>query len=1091
MLHLYIQSFAQHTRSLGTSSACLFVDIKQAFYRASRQLLLHREITDSTIVQLFAAHGWSPDMYKDFRVRLAEAPALTQAHVSTHQIAQVDDMLSATWFQVKANPQTLTYTGCGTRPGDSVADLLYGFLMARFIHALREQMLEFGLATPMELQWIPGSPVHEGEIETQQLIEACWVDDLVLLLQANQPEVLVQKIQAAARITQDLAVSFGLALNYGPDKTAVLAAFRGPHAKQVLSQILDGNPGRPQIEFPCQSLPQGGVIDLVPNYIYLGQLQDQQGHPGCEVKRRFLLIQATSRILRKNIFKSPKMPLETRRQLFRSLVLSKLVYGAGAWQATHIHTARSWHSQIMTLYSQIVARVSPAPHHYHLDTLAHCDLPHPMLLLTHQKASLFERLMAVDMGELLALLQAQNPSRGWFHDIMQDLQRLAQTMPEHPLFDINDPADLASLCVHNRNALSRLLKAAHKHYSMSLRIWKDFRTFQNQFETAAHAYGLQWTVETGRPSQPAVFECPACGSSFPTYKALCTHTYKKHAEHNVVQRYTASNTCRACMKMYHSRQQVIHHLKYMKTGCLLQLIATVMPLSDEKLAQVLHEDREHHALLKRQARSHKHKHPMCLAAGPKRPSPWDSLNCLSHTDTRDFPEIAEERLQQVLCSSWQHDVSLTLEFLQEMPFHGRLLSRLVAEVEAQCPHDSPEECKTRYTLQTAFRLWADDPSVPLQHTMPGPPHEVVQQMLEQIRAPHEHLPSHDLPVDLRRTLLVDQLWLEDSVQWQLRHQMYRERSKVYIAVVPRPISVVQNAIFVYVFSGRRRVGDFQSHLETIMRARGISGRVLQLDLAISEKHDVGDPALLQMLLRWIESGCIAGLLIAPPCETWSQARNIEPREPTDPRPLRSAEDPFGLQRLTLAEMEQLVVSSFLLYTTLRLLLATAVHQVPSILEHPAEPRLRCRASIWRLPWLMQFEKWHWMRRYKVWQGELGAHVPKPTHFGTFHVPCFQQVLEQYKVQPDWTALTRLGGKDSSGQWKTSSAKEYPPLLNCALADALVTAHEQQQQREAAVTFLPTEVEQEFQAVYAGDVDPNLQELQPDFHRRNVNFNLLD
>ena len=313
MLHLYITSFAQHTRQNGASSACLFVDIKQAFYRACRALLVCQDIHESTLVQMFAQNGWSPDMYRQFQQRLAEPTALAQASVSSHLMAQVGSMLTNTWFQLRNCPQTLTQTGCGARPGDSIADLLYAFLMGRFIHAIRERFCAHGLDTSLDLQWLPGGTIQPGEVEPQRLIEACWVDGLVLVLQAERPETLISKIQTAISLTQDLAVEFGLTLNFGPDKTAVLMALRGTNAQQIRQSLFTDASTTPQIQFTCQSLPNPGKLDVVASYVYLGQVQDMQGHQGQEVRRRFILSQATSRILQKNIFKSPKMPLKTRK----------------------------------------------------------------------------------------------------------------------------------------------------------------------------------------------------------------------------------------------------------------------------------------------------------------------------------------------------------------------------------------------------------------------------------------------------------------------------------------------------------------------------------------------------------------------------------------------------------------------------------------------------------------------------------------------------------------------------------------------------------------------------------------------------------
>ena len=228
MLHLFVQSFMQHTKHQGVSSAALFVDIKQAFYRACRPLLVTRHVSQEALTHLFASNGWSQEMFQAFRARLNETPALAQARVSPHQIAQVDATLSTTWFQLRSNPSTLTHTACGTRPGDSIADLLFTFIMSRFLLALHSKFVQAGLHNTFQLQWIPPADIQPGDVEEQVIIQACWVDDLVILLQAPTATDLVDKIRVAITITQDLSVEFGLSLNYGPDKTAVLPAFRGP-----------------------------------------------------------------------------------------------------------------------------------------------------------------------------------------------------------------------------------------------------------------------------------------------------------------------------------------------------------------------------------------------------------------------------------------------------------------------------------------------------------------------------------------------------------------------------------------------------------------------------------------------------------------------------------------------------------------------------------------------------------------------------------------------------------------------------------------------------------------------------------------------
>ena len=1098
MLHLMVQSFAQFSKHRGVSSASLFVDIKQAFYRAFRPLLIQRQVSPETVAQLFAANGWSPELYRDFQNQVSDTPALARARVSPHQIAQIDAMLTATWFQIRANPQTLTHTQSGTRPGDSVADLLYAFLMARFLHDLRSQFQAAQLATNLEVKWIPGGPLQPGELDTQYVIQACWVDDLVILLEGESPADLLVRIQRAIAITQDLAVTYGLQLNYGPEKTAVLVALRGPTAQQLWTQILQASPERPTLPFQSRSLGHQGRLDIVPTYVYLGQLQDQKGHPACEVQRRFIMIQATHRLLNRNVFRSPKMPYRTKKQLFQSLILSKLVYGSGAWQQAHVQTIRSWHTQVMKLYYKLVPHMPPGPDTYHLDVLAQCQMPHPMLLITMQRFSLFDRLMQTDLCELFALLQGQSEEESWFAMILQDLAQIMEFCPTHPMTDLVAQQDIALIgqysAVH-KQALTKLGKWSTKHYLATLTLWEKFRTFQRQFETEAKSYGLQWTENPTSPQQAASFECPQCQAVFATYKALCTHMFKKHDALNSVQLYTASNVCRACMRMYDSREQVVHHLKYFKTGCIAKLVATVPPLSQDELQDALQDTRDLKLAAKRSLKVKRHKHPVVRASGPLRPWPWQLQTQYVRLDLRPSPEVDESTfndwLTRILEASHHQDVLATYDVLVEHPYHGIHASSILMAFQKIDFGHAASRVEAWMTLHAALTLWQDTNGIPPLVMPSVPPRETVSMMLNEIRIPTGTPDAPQMPVKARRKLMSNQFWLDASVSWQIRRQLYRERSKVYIAAAIIRTPVVQTPIFVYIFSGRRRVGDYQSHMETLLMKAGVQGHVLLLDLALSPLHDVSNPALVEQLLRWIAGGAVAGLLAAPPCETWTEARYLETGSSTDPRPLRTALDPFGIEQLTWREISQLDVSSFLLYVTMRALLAAAMHGITAIVEHPREPKMRSRASIWRLPWMQALEQMGYMRRYVIWQAEYGGLAAKPTHLGVCHAPDFKEIMQRHRQIPDWESLQVLGGRDSTGAWTTSRAKEYPDRLNLALADVHLTSLLRKPTDPRSPNQWSTQTRTEFEALYAGHVVIEHQVMQPDFHRRGPDICTLD
>eukprot|EP00438_Fugacium_kawagutii_P032536 Skav202154 [mRNA] locus=scaffold970:209215:209832:- [translate_table: standard] len=191
-----------------------------------------------------------------------------------------------------------------------------------------------------------------------------------------------------------------------------------------------------------------------------------------------------------------------------------------------------------------------------------------------------------------------------------------------------------------------------------------------------------------------------------------------------------------------------------------------------------------------------------------------------------------------------------------------------------------------------------------------------------------------------------------------------------------------------------------------------------------------------------------------------------------------------LPTLTHKELSQLEVSNYLLFVALRLFLAALCTMTPGVLEHPRQPKNPERATIWALPWLQaMFQSGHATQEL-IWQAQYGAGSPKPTHLGICHLPKFKRIMKQHQLPTDWNALRILKGKDQDNTWQTSSAKEYPPRLNEALAELHVDA---MMSRRALSPFehpsFPA-VDAAFQQLYAGHVNPAEQCMQPDYAPQN-------
>ena len=179
----------------------------------------------------------------------------------------------------------------------------------------------------------------------------------------------------------------------------------------------------------------------------------------------------------------------------------------------------------------------------------------------------------------------------------------------------------------------------------------------------------------------------------------------------------------------------------------------------------------------------------------------------------------------------------------------------------------------------------------------------------------------------------------------------------------------------------------QDALEALEAEPGTTLWVLSVDVMVSSTYcNLLQEDTQQLWLRLARSGLAEGVLAGPPCETWSVAREADGMSPQKgPRPLRTAEAPWGLLDLTTREFQQLDVGNRLMLFALQICIVQASQGKFSLLEHPDDPGLynpskRMSPSIWKtvlLEWLRQTGLFVELR---LEQGFYHQTSPKPTRF---------------------------------------------------------------------------------------------------------------
>eukprot|EP00438_Fugacium_kawagutii_P035096 Skav226926 [mRNA] locus=scaffold3728:154664:160270:- [translate_table: standard] len=298
---------------------------------------------------------------------------------------------------------------------------------------------------------------------------------------------------------------------------------------------------------------------------------------------------------------------------------------------------------------------------------------------------------------------------------------------------------------------------------------------------------------------------------------------------------------------------------------------------------------------------------------------------------------------------------------------------------------------------------------------------------------------------------------------------------------------------IHLYSGRRREHDCHYWLHMIGQEMfpGFRIRILSLDTAIHATLCDLLGSVYAYLQDLMACGVFCLVLCGPPCETWSSARHLRLEDDRRaPRPLRSEQRPWGIDRLTGRELAQLGVGSALLFRAAEAMLHVCLRGGAGLTEHPAPSPDSTHASIWRTQLYMAFlrcldcARLHTFEQYKY-----GAETVKPTSFLVAGADDFSRRLAGLANHAAPRPEARLGGRDpTTATFRTARAKEYPGPLCEAMCRALlgslrhriVEAGEQ----VVEVTKLPDHALTWFEQVEAVSATTFTEHFCPDYQPRD-------
>ena len=286
--------------------------------------------------------------FHDFQRHLQGTTASDDVGIPGYLQSQIKEVLNTTWFV--SGSEAITEARRGSRPGDSMADLLFTIAFRHLLAKVQDSLQEYGVLTEI---WWSGSkePVPTTEcMSCLEVLGPIWADDLAVLLTASDSTALLERVSHVAGVLFDFLLVHGMKPNLSPAKTELFVDLRGPGSVECRRQLHQDNY---QLATASQHLPQ--PLRVIGSYKHLGTWLQTNGKLGKEIKCRIGAAHKTMTQYKGAIFANQAMKLSKKVQLFQTLVLSAVLYNSPIWMITRKLDVQKIHSGVMGLYRRVAA----------------------------------------------------------------------------------------------------------------------------------------------------------------------------------------------------------------------------------------------------------------------------------------------------------------------------------------------------------------------------------------------------------------------------------------------------------------------------------------------------------------------------------------------------------------------------------------------------------------------------------------------------------------------------------------------------------------------------------------------------------------
>ena len=572
--------------------AILFLDLSKAFDTVFRELALGpRDVPPTELATTLRSRGVPPEV-ADAIVEFLDTkgPRILAGGLEPAAAQAIADWHAATWSHVRpldGQPPTpvsdsvpVASSTTGARQGDRLGAIVFNIIYDIMLSEVRERLQALGISTTM---WVAPDavPWHTNVNTTEEpgpvvVDQATYVDDLAQMLEAETPALLLEHLTTVVNILHEVLSRYGLRINFGPDKTTIMLRLFGPGARKAYASIRDEDGG-------LGLDTAAGRCKIVHHYKHVGTILQTSGRSLLDAHAKAAKMQKTYGPMAHTVFGATVINQETRASLVRSLLDSRLLYGAELWlQPDPVARRRTQEA-----YIRPRRRILGHPRFEHTDVTDQrvCEmLGHPALdmALTMRRLNLLYTLLRGP--SFVRAIHCQEPKPPQAYTFLEDMVLVWQ----HSTLvgDLPHPAEAPG-------QWREFIIASKRRWRQAVR---DIAQLPNRTGIIAQLEAPP-EAPTGdciaTPRDKEVLQCDRCQRWCRSWRGLAAHRLKAHGITAEARHFCISDICPACGKSYFTRPRAIHHLQYSSRSCRQKMLDGSLPrFTDREVEAADAADRE-------------------------------------------------------------------------------------------------------------------------------------------------------------------------------------------------------------------------------------------------------------------------------------------------------------------------------------------------------------------------------------------------------------------------------------------------------------------------------------------------------------------